>query len=126
MINDNSRNFRRSLADILAARFSVRIREGEAVCDQDRFVKTVDAFAPDLIFLDMHSFGPTCGELTRRVKAAHPEVKVILLTSFDQIEYRQFAHACGADGCLLKNNCTPEEIAGIAEPGVDAASVPVS
>ena len=42
-------------------------------------------------------------EATRRVVAAHPEVKVVILTTFDRDDYLFDALEAGASGFLLKN-----------------------
>ena len=39
---------------------------------------------------------------TRQIKAHFPEIKVLVLTTFDDIETVQKAVSCGADGYILK------------------------
>ena len=123
MIIDDNPNFRKFLAEILAASFPANIRTG-AFHDREQFLTSISASEPDLLFLDIQSFGPACGELTRKIKSEHPDIRVILLTSFDQQEYYEFAYASGADDCVLKNDCTPDQIIGIVEFIMDDAGSP--
>jgi DNA-binding NarL/FixJ family response regulator len=54
-------------------------------------------------------------ELTRRIKARYPEIRVIMLTSYDFPEYREAAGRCGAYGFLSKGSSTAEEIQDLVE-----------
>jgi DNA-binding NarL/FixJ family response regulator len=54
-------------------------------------------------------------EMTRRVKALHPEILVIMLTSYDFPEYREAARKSGAYGFLSKGSSTAEEIQDLVE-----------
>jgi len=49
-------------------------------------------------------------EITKRVKALHPEIHILMLTSYDFPEYREAARACGASGFLSKGASTADEI----------------
>ncbi len=63
-------------------------------------IRLVATCCPQVVLLDVHL--PDVGglEVARRIKAHWPEVKVIILTVFD--EYLDEALAAGADGYLLK------------------------
>lgn len=62
----------------------------------------VVTFRPQVVLLDVRL--PDSGGLTtaRRIKAGWPQVKIIILTVFDQ--YLDEALAAGADGYLLKGS----------------------
>lgn len=52
-------------------------------------------------------------EATRRVKADHPEVKVLILTIHKYIEYAEQAMSLGAEGYLLKEEVDDELLPAI-------------
>ena len=78
----------------------------EVVGQVDDGAKVVDAVAalrPDVILMDVQMPVLDGIEATRRVVAAHPEVKVVILTTFDRDDYLFDALEAGASGFLLKN-----------------------
>jgi DNA-binding NarL/FixJ family response regulator len=84
-------------------------REGEAG------VRGALASRPDVLLLDLELPGIDGIEVTRRVKAARPEVEVLILTSFDDEERVFAAMQAGASGYLVKR-VGPQKIReGIAE-----------
>lgn len=66
---------------------------------------------PDLVLMDLNM--PLMGgvEATRRIKAAHPAVRVVILTVSDEDKDLFEAIKAGADGYLLKS-LGPQELAG--------------
>jgi len=59
---------------------------------------------PDFVFMDAemkHLDGITA---TRRIKAADPAARIIIVTSYDQADLREAAQAAGACGYVLKEN----------------------
>lgn len=73
------------------------------VTDGARAVDAVTDLAPDVVLMDVQMPLLDGVEATRRVVAAHPEVKVVILTTFDRDDYLFDALAAGASGFLLKN-----------------------
>jgi DNA-binding NarL/FixJ family response regulator len=57
---------------------------------------------PDVAVLDIQMPGLTGIEVTRRVKADHPDVKVLILTAYDYDPYIFAALQAGANGYILK------------------------
>jgi DNA-binding NarL/FixJ family response regulator len=57
---------------------------------------------PDIVLLDLVMPRVTGLEALRRIKAARPETKVIIVTVHDEDAYRQAAETSGADAFLLK------------------------
>ena len=108
MLVEDDVGFRRSLAGLLTARFP-SIALSEAASGTEALEK-VESFLPQLIFMDIKLPGENGLEITRRVKALHPEIHVIVLTSYDFPEYREAARSCGACGFLSKGTSTAEEI----------------
>jgi len=54
-------------------------------------------------------------EVTRRIKALYPNIKVVILTSYDFPEYRELARARGAYRFLSKGSSTADEIQELVE-----------
>ena len=74
---------------------------GEAE-DGAEAIRLAQALRPDLILLDLVMPRINGLEALRRIKAARPETKVIIVTVHDENAYRQAAEASGADAFLLK------------------------
>jgi DNA-binding NarL/FixJ family response regulator len=62
---------------------------------------------PDLVLMDLKMPGMNGIEATRQIRARHPEVKVLVLTTYDDDEWLFDAIRAGAAGYLLKD--TPRE-----------------
>jgi CheY-like chemotaxis protein len=121
MLVEDDDGFRRSLSGLLASRFpSIAITEA---ANGTEAIEKVESFLPDLIFMDIKLPDQNGLEITRRVRALHPEIRVIMLTSYDFPEYREAARASGAYGFLSKGTSTAEEIQDLVE-GVWAKCAP--
>ncbi len=70
----------------------------------------VDAFLPDLIFMDIHLGEENGLELTRQIKKMHPNMHIVILTFYDIPEYRKAALQYGIDGFLVKASLSANEI----------------
>lgn len=57
----------------------------------------------DVILLDIQMRGQSGIEVARRVRLSHPEVKIIILTTFDDETYLHNALEAGVHGFLLKS-----------------------
>jgi DNA-binding NarL/FixJ family response regulator len=57
---------------------------------------------PDVVVLDIRLPGGSGLDACRQIKAKHPEIRIIILTSFPDDEVLFDAIACGADGYVLK------------------------
>jgi DNA-binding NarL/FixJ family response regulator len=69
---------------------------------------------PDLIFMDIKLPGENGLSLTRKIKAAHPNIIVVILTSYDLPEYRDAAFQYDANYFFTKASPTAE-IVGVVE-----------
>lgn len=108
IVEDNA-SFRQSLKELLSVRFpSARIEE--AIDGQEALLK-VNSSIPDLIFMDIRLPGINGLELTKTIKASHPNITVICLTSYDLPEYREAAYRSGATHFFTKGTATGDEIA---------------
>jgi DNA-binding NarL/FixJ family response regulator len=85
------------------------MRISEAV-DGNRAVKETEKKAPHLIFMDVRLPGENGFQLTRRIKAAYPEIVIIIITSYDSQEYQNAAFESGADFFVSKKASTATDI----------------
>ncbi len=74
-------------------------------------LRMCDKFQPDVILMDLVMPGMDGAAATRVIRAQHPNVQVIALTSFKEEELVQGALQAGAIGYLLKN-VSADELAG--------------
>ncbi|HSP72013.1 MAG TPA: response regulator transcription factor [Gaiellaceae bacterium] len=72
-------------------------------------VERARALGPDLVLMDVRMPDLDGVAATREVLAASPEVKVVILTTFEQDDYIFGALNAGASGFLLKRT-SPEEL----------------
>jgi DNA-binding NarL/FixJ family response regulator len=69
----------------------------------------VTALTPDLVLMDVRMPDLDGIAATKEILAINPDVKVVILTTFDQDDYIFGALAAGASGFLLKRT-RPEEL----------------
>jgi DNA-binding NarL/FixJ family response regulator len=85
---------------------------GEAA-DGAQAIAQATALRPDVVLMDVRMPGTNGIDATRHIAAHLPEVKVLILTTFDVDEYAFTGLRVGASGFLLKNARTEELLAGI-------------
>ena len=101
VIVDDQEMVRTGLGMVLEAEADLDV-VGEAG-DGDQAVRVVIRERPDVVLMDVRMPGTDGIEATRRITEAHPEVAVIMLTTFDLDEYVYGALRAGASGFLLKD-----------------------
>src|SRR5690348_5002577 len=79
------------------------------VADGEGAPAAVALHRPDVVLMDLSMPGIDGVEATRRIKANHPDVPVVILTSFSDQARILAAIEAGAVGCLLKD-AEPEEL----------------
>lgn len=81
---------------------------GEAATGEEAVSRAAE-LSPDLVLMDVRMPGIGGIEATRRITAARPATRVIVLTTFDLDEYAFGSLKAGASGFLLKSS-TPEHL----------------
>lgn len=74
---------------------------GEAA-DGEEAVRLTAELQPDVVVMDVRMPRMSGVEATRRIKAEHPEVRVLVLTAHDDDEYVFALLQAGANGYLMK------------------------
>ncbi|MGW1114945.1 response regulator [Streptomyces albidoflavus] len=101
LIADDQQMVRQGFAVLLNTQPDIRVI-GQAVDGLDAITRVADLL-PDVVLMDIRM--PELGgiEATRRITAATPGTKVLVLTTFDLDEYVYEALRAGACGFLLKD-----------------------
>lgn len=108
LIVEDSAAFRQTLKGIVLSRFpSVQITEAK---DGKEAIEKTRETSPRLVFMDVSLPGENGFQLTKKIKAAHPEIPVIIMTIYDSCEYQEAANDAGADFFLSKKSSTATEI----------------
>jgi DNA-binding NarL/FixJ family response regulator len=110
LIVDDHGPFRQALKKTLQTSFSTMAIDEAA--DGSEALQKVDDFLPDLIFMDIRLPGENGLELTKKIKAIHPNITIVILTSYDMPEYQEAAFQYGADRFLCK---TSSDLKGLEE-----------
>jgi DNA-binding NarL/FixJ family response regulator len=76
-------------------------------------LKQCEEQQPDVVLMDIHMPVMDGVEATRQIKAAWPQIRVIILTTFQEISYVVDALGAGAEGYLLKAIHPKDLAAGI-------------
>jgi DNA-binding NarL/FixJ family response regulator len=87
---------------------------GEAADGQEA-VDKVDKLLPDIVLMDMVMPRMNGLEATARIKQRHDEVKVLILSMYDDDEYVQQVIQAGASGYVLKGMAADDLILAIRE-----------
>ena len=107
LLVDDDELMRAGLAAVLSSAETIEV-VGQAATGR-LALDRVRAVHPDLVLMDVRMPDLDGIAATRRLLAAAPEVKVIILTTFEQDEYIFGAIDAGASGFLLKRT-RPEEL----------------
>jgi NarL family two-component system response regulator LiaR len=111
LIVDDHELVRRGAKDYLEMKEDIQV-VGEA-SSGDQAVNFAEAFAPDVVLMDLVMPGMDGVEATRRLKVVSPRSQIIVLTSYHQDEYIFPALQAGAISYLLKDVKTRELVDAI-------------
>ena len=102
LIVDDQELFRESLKVVLSV--SENIRVTDAVSGVTQALKSAEKDRPDVVLMDMRMPGMDGVEGTRLFKKRWPDIKIIVLTTFDDDDYIFGALKNGASSYLLKGS----------------------
>ena len=111
LIADDQELIRQSLSYVLDAQKDIEI-VGTAV-DGKQAIELVRKQHPDVVLMDIRMPEVDGVECTKLIKSAYPNMKIIILTTFDDDEYVMNGLKYGASGYLLKGISVPELSAAI-------------
>lgn len=102
MIVDDQLLFREGLKTVLNLEESINIIS--AVASGKEALSLLNPIAlPDLVLLDIRMTEMDGVETVKKIKQTYPEIKVLMLTTFNDEEYIMEALANGANGYVLKD-----------------------
>ena len=108
LIVDPNDPFRRSLKKVLVNRFPfIDIQE---VSNGSQGLEMVQNFRPKLLFIEIHLPSENGLDLARQIKIDHPEIIIVILTSYDLPEYKAAAKESGIEHLVPKNDWTGEDM----------------
>jgi len=107
LLADDHAMVRKGLQMFLSTQTDLQVI-GEASNGQEAIERTAE-LSPDMILMDLHMPVLDGIEVTKRLKQSHPDVKVIVLTSFSDEDHVLPAIRAGAKGYLLKD-IEPDEL----------------
>lgn len=106
LIVDDQDMIRESLQIVLAANEDIDVIDTAG--DVPAAMKCIKENEPDVVLMDIRMPGVDGVEGTRLIKEDYPDIKVIVLTTFDDDEYVFGALKNGASGYLLKGSSVSE------------------
>ena len=122
MLVDDHALMRKGVASLLAACPDIEV-VGEADNGADAVTRVADLM-PDLILMDIQMPEMDGLEATRRIKAEHPYLKIVMLTVSEEDRTLFDAIKAGAQGYLLKN-MEPDEFLSMVR-GISSGEAPIS
>jgi len=108
MIIEDDLDFRTTLSNLLCERYpTVVLKEVES---GEEAMAILHVFSPDLVVTDIKLPGESGLWVTQRIREASPNVPVLVLTSYNDLEYEEAAYAAGATRFASKHETTADEI----------------
>jgi two-component system response regulator DesR len=104
MIVDDHAGARSLIRRVIARSEDTVIECGSA----DEALGTIAAFQPDCLTMDIRMPGQNAFEAIRVIREEHPAVRVVVVTGYDQPDFRRTANDAGASGYVAK-----DDIAGL-------------
>jgi DNA-binding NarL/FixJ family response regulator len=113
LLADDHTLFREGLRALFASEGDIEV-VGEAF-DGEEAVRKASELRPDVVVMDILMPVLNGIEATRRIRTTLPEVKVLVLSMYDDEEHVQRLLAAGASGCMLKRATSDELVRSLRE-----------
>ena len=111
---DDQASFRRATAATLAAMDNF-VMAGECETGECA-VETIPDGDVGIVLMDIHMPGMGGVEATRLIRAAHPDLMVVLMSTYDVEDLPAAAADCGAAGYLHKEHLSPAVLGRLWRP----------
>ena len=111
---DDQASFRLATAATVAAAEGF-IMAGECETGESAIELVRDGGA-GIVLMDIHMPGMGGIEATRRIRAAHPDLMVLLMSTYDVEDLPAGAADCGAAAYLHKENLSPDLLTSLWRP----------
>lgn len=120
LIVEDDACFRSMLKETLESLFPSMVVQEAA--EGNEALQMVDTLRPQLIIMDIRLPGMNGLQLTQKIKTSYPDTKVVILTSYDDLAYREAAVRCGANIFLTKDSFHLEQLEALVISFVDKSS----
>src|SRR6266566_5153515 len=111
LICDDQEAFRSAARQVVNATHGFEV-VGEAATGEDSVV-AAGRLHPDLILMDVHLPGIDGLEASRRIRAEHPKVVVVLLSTYEPEEFAARMSGSGASAFISKAALGPDDLMAI-------------
>lgn len=122
LIVEDHKVFRQLLQAVLSSQFpGMETREAGSLKEA---MKEMNAFDPDLVFIDVSLPDGNGFRLTEAIKSGHPETTVVIMTGNDSPEYRAAAFDAGASHFFTKSVLSKDLVVPLVESIMSHHHVP--
>jgi DNA-binding NarL/FixJ family response regulator len=115
LVVDDHEVVRQGLAALLDRRDAFQVVAGAGSVEEA--LAAVERFVPDLVIMDVRLPDGSGIEACREIRAEHPEIRVVMLTSYPDEEAVLSAIVAGASGYLLKQVRARDLVAALEAVG---------
>src|SRR3954468_22537967 len=105
LVVDDNATLCASLKELLGGTAGIRV-SGAAASGEEGLRRAAET-APDIVIMDWSMPGMDGIEATRRLRAAHPGIRVVAWTSTDDVAVHQAFTAAGAEAVFVKERVLP-------------------
>lgn len=110
-VTDDQASFRRATAATIAAMDNF-VMAGESETGESALA-AIGADDADMVLMDIHMPGMGGIEAARQIRAAHPDVVLVLMSTYDIEDLPASASTCGATAYLHKERLGPDVLSRI-------------